>query len=342
LLHQHWPDPARDVRFLVVDGATGSIKDLNHKDIAPFGSDAETLARQLDEIGPADVFLHYAGRAYHRYGCPSWLPPVLAGWKRKFPAGRLLVLFHELPGNFSILSRYYWIDLCNRRVIRRLAKSADALVTNTAEHARKLENMTDRAKVEWFPVPSNIPVEASHGSSRARGEFVVFGLPFGRWQTLQMFDPHIRAWIGSDRLTRLHIVGPPDERLDARSEELIAQWPKPDVVQHHGMLPASGVSNVLSRVQFGLVNATMANWSKSAVFMAFASHGCAIVMKNKSDARPLRFTVAADEVPAIDEADLDERTRALRTWYEGHADWNVIAEKISSFLPGTVRLEALS
>ena len=31
-----------------------------------------------------DGRLHYAGRAYQRFGCPVWLPGVLATWKRKF------------------------------------------------------------------------------------------------------------------------------------------------------------------------------------------------------------------------------------------------------------------
>ena len=37
---------------------------------------------------------------------------------KKFSGRSLMILFHELPGNFPITSRHYWIDMCNRRVIQ--------------------------------------------------------------------------------------------------------------------------------------------------------------------------------------------------------------------------------
>jgi hypothetical protein len=89
------------------------------------------------------------------------------------------------------------------------------------------------------------------------------------------------------------------------------------------------------------VNATIENWSKSAVFMAFASHRCAIVGKTKSDLSPLRFTVVPDEVATIDDVGLDERTLALQQWYQVHADWDVIARKIAALLPAKMEQEAM-
>jgi hypothetical protein len=240
------------------------------------------------------------------------------------------------------MSRHFWIDMCNRRIIRKLSALADVVVTNTNEHAEKLANISRRTDVHWLPVPSNIPISASIAEPRSRNEFVIFGLPFGRWQTLQMFDAEIRSWLETGRLTKLHIVGPRAEPFDARSAELIAGWPNPNIVVRHGMLSPAEVSKLLARVQFGLLNATVENWSKSTVFMALASHGCAIVSKTKSDASPLRFTVAPSDVATIDDVDLSERTRALKEWYQSHADWDVIARKISGLLPAKVEEEAMA
>lgn len=332
LLHRNWPGSRPNTRFLVLDGGAQSIKDLDYPAIAEFNSKPEALARELDRVGRADVLLHYAGRAYHRYGCPWWLPSVLAAWKKRSPAGRLMVLFHELPGSFAVTSRHYWIDMCNRRVIRKLAKVADTLITNTAEHADKLKKISKRADIHWFPVPSNIPVGSNVSTARVRTEFVIFGLPFGRWQTLQMFDEEIRSWSESGHLTKLHLVGPPDEKFESRADELINAWRHPGVVTRHGMLPAAEVSRLLARAQFGLANANIENWSKSAVFMAFVSHGCPVVSKIKSDAPPLSFVVVPEEVATIDDVDLAERSRALQEWYRAQADWSVIAKKISSLL----------
>lgn len=339
LLHRHWPGSRPSVRFLVIDDAAQSIKELDHPAIAEFNSRPGALARELNHAGPADILLHYAGRAYHRYGCPWWLPSVLAGWKKRFPSGRLMVLFHELPGSFPVTSRHYWIDMCNRRVIRKLATVADALITNTAEHANKLKNISERTDIHWFPVPSNIPVEAKVSTARVRTEFIIFGLPFGRWQILQMFDEEIRSWSESGHLTKLHLVGPPDEKFETRADELINAWRHPDVVTRHGMLPAAEVSRLLARAQFSLANANIDNWSKSTVFMAFASHGCPVVSKIKSAAAPLCFVVAPEEVATIDDIDLAEKSRSLQEWYRAQADWNVIAKKISILLPGNTEQE---
>jgi hypothetical protein len=341
-LHQHWPDQRGQARFLVVDGAAPSAKELNYPAIAEFNSKPRTLAHELDRIGSADILLHYAGRSYQRYGCPRWIPPVLTAWKRTYPSGRLVTLFHELPGNFPITSRFFWIDMCNRRVIRNLARVADVLVTNTAEHAEKLSTLSGRADVHWFPVASNIPVSAPAPETRARTEFVIFGLPFGRWQTLQMFDAEIRSWHERGQLTKLHLIGPRDERLDTRSQELIARWRDPKIVVRHGMLPAAGVSNLLAQTQFGLVNASAENWSKSAVFMALASHGCAVVAKAKSQTEPLCFTVAPEEVAPISDVDLNQRSRCLQEWYRTHADWDVIANKIAALFSAHTKKEALA
>jgi glycosyltransferase involved in cell wall biosynthesis len=341
LLHRHWPDRNLPVQFLVVDGAIESAAELDFPDVTEFSSNATKLSRALDHIGDADLFLHYAGRAYHRYGCPNWLPSVLSKWRAKFRSGRSLVFFHELSGNFPVTSRHYWIDMCNRRVIRKLSKIADAVVTNTSEHAEKLKRISRRADIHWLPVPSNIPATGVLSALRAGAEFVIFGLPFGRWQTLQLFDAEIRSWQESGHLTRLHLIGPRDQKFDARSDQLINSWRDPNIVMRHGMLPPADISRILARAQFGLSNATVENWSKSAVFMAFASHGCAVVSKARCETAPLRFTVAPDEVATMSDVDLGERTKALRRWYEQHAHWNVIARKISALFPDKVTQTAV-
>jgi hypothetical protein len=341
LLHRHWPGDGSQVQFLVIDGAAQSIAALGHGGISEFDASAKKLAQELDRFGPAHVLLHYAGRAYNRYGCPVELPAVLAKWKAKFPAGRLLIFFHELPGNFSAVSRHFWINLCNRWIVRRLARLADAIATNTAEHVDKIEKISGRRDVHLIPVPSNIEPANDFAEKKARTEFVIFGLSFGRWQTLQLFDLEIRSWQESGHLTKLHLIGPPDEKFDVRSERLIERWPKPNVIVRHGFLPAAQVSNLLARVRFGLSNATMENWSKSASFMACASHNCAVVGKMRSDSRPLCFTISAGEVSTISDVDLIKRTRRLKEWYRENADWSVVAKKVSALFPVEIAEETL-
>ncbi len=333
LLHRHWPTDNSRVEFLVMDGAARSAAELRHSAIWQFNGKGEELSHALERTGDATVVLHYAGRAYHRFGCPVWLPPVLQTWKAKFPAGRLLIFFHELPGtDFPVTSRFFWIDLCNRRVVRKLARLADIIVTNTTTHVRMIKEISGRDDAQLIPIGSNIEPVCPFVDGRARGEFMIFGLPFGRWQTLHMFGREIRSWRKSGILTRLHLVGPSDEKFDCRSDQLTSMLPG-DTVLRHGFLPSPAVSDLLSRVQFGLTNASPENWSKSGAFMAFAAHGCAVVGKTAVQSEPLRYTVSTEELPLISAVELAKRQRTLKQWYAENADWTVIGRKMSVLMP---------
>src|ERR1700740_969022 len=80
LLHCHWPADHSRTRFLVVEGAQESAAILGHNTISEFNSKPRKLSRELDRIGPVNLLLHFAGRAYQRYGCPTWFPTVLQAW----------------------------------------------------------------------------------------------------------------------------------------------------------------------------------------------------------------------------------------------------------------------
>src|SRR4051794_22759596 len=152
LLFQNSKGRYRDVEFCVVDGAAESRAMLDFSKISEFGSDPSKLTETLDRAGSVDVLLHYAGRAYQRYGLPRWLPSVLERWKRRFPGGRLLIFFHEMPGQFPAYSHHFWIDRLNERIIARLAHLADLIVTNTTQHAGQLTRLSHWRNVEILPV----------------------------------------------------------------------------------------------------------------------------------------------------------------------------------------------
>jgi hypothetical protein len=336
-LHRHWPVQDSNVQFLVVEGAVESAKKLGFTAITEFGADAAKLSAAVDRFGTADLLLHYAGRAYQRFGCPLWLPSVLRKWKAKFSAARLAIFFHELPGdNFRFTSRFFWIDKCNRRVVRQLVEIADAMATNTHEHVRTINQISGRGDAQFVPVGSNIQPLEDSSVQRIRSEFAIFGLPFGRWQTLQIFQSEIRQWQRDGFLTKLHLVGPRDEKFDRIADQLIETLPEPNVVVRHGMLPSIDVSKLLRRIQFGLTNAINENWSKSTTFMAYAAHGCSIVGKVKSESAPLNLVISPSQVATISEADLRARSTRLLQWYQENADWDPIARQIAGLFPNRV------
>ncbi len=331
LLRQHWPGPGRTVEFLVIEGADAAKREVNGDSITQFNNDARELATALQRLGRAEVLLHYAGRAYHRRGCPVWMPRVFVEWKHRFPGARLMVYFHELPGEMRITSLHYWLGRVNGRIVRQLANLADVVATNTDHHAATLREISRRSDVQVLPVGSNIESVGHPDSDRAATELVLFGLSFGRLQTLQLFDDYLRRWIASGRLTQLHIIGPANDAIAEQADELISRWPNPAIALHYGALASAEVSRLLHRAQFAITNVTAETWSKSSAFMACAAHGCSVIVHSRpADLVPLVYAIAADELDTISRDEVDRRTSSLAQWYRENADWPVIARRFAA------------
>lgn len=324
LLRKSWPGSS-PVEFLVMDGASESSLFCDGDRVTQFDGESGKLAGALDRLGAADVVLHYAGRAYQRFGCPIWLPGVLAKWKRKFRTGRLLVFVHEAPGDLPFASRHFWLGKVNVWILRQLASTADVLVTNTEHHREKLARLSGRSDVHLVPVGSNIEEREGQRSPRARREFVLFGLPFGRAQTLRMFEHRLRRWQAQGLLTTLHIIGPDGDGFTGPAVR-------------HGVLPGAEVARLLQRAQFALTNVTSETWSKSTAFMACALHGCApVISGSRPPAVPLSYAIASDEVETIVEVELQRRAAGLRRWYEENAAWPIVAARLAALLEGAKR-----
>jgi hypothetical protein len=329
LIDRNWPGDTSRHWFLVVDdsrpsGATGSVN------IAAFHGAWRTFERALDNAVGADVLLHYAGRGYQRFGCPVGLPAALRRWKTKSPDSRLVIFFHELPASLPVTNRHYWLNLCSRRVATKLVRLADVLVTNSSDHVRALGKMSNEKKIHCLPVSSNIPPEQHFQTARIRTEFVIFGLPYGRWQTLELFASEIKTWLQNGLLTRLHLIGVRDSKFDTRANTVIASLGLTGKVISHGELSAERISELLSTAQFALSPADAATWSKSSSLMAFLAHRCAVVAKGERNFEPLSWSVAPQEVGTITDAEIQARTNAAKQWYDFNADWSVLARQVAA------------
>ena len=326
LVHKHRPNDSHPVQFVVMEGAAESRAALGWNAITDFGGDVRKLRDVLITAGPTSVLLHYAGRGYHRFGCPSWLSRVLRDWKARCPGGQLSIVFHEVPGALPMLSRHFWLGKIEARIVRQLAILADVVITNTESHAETLRILSRRNDIAWFPVGSNIEVNSLPSQSRKQTEFLIFGLPFGRQQTFQSFAPQIKKWSETGLLTKLHLLGPDDENVALQENGLFKDLSR--IVVRHGMLRASEVSRLLQQTQFALTNITGTTWSKSSVFMSCAAHGCPIVIKQRENRIPLSYTIAGDEIGHISSGEIEARSALLKNWYAENAAWPVIARRV--------------
>jgi len=336
LAHKYRPDDLPSAQFLVMEGAAASRAQLDWKAITDFHGDPKELTRALDRVGAGEILLHYAGRAYQPYGCPVWLPRVLRKWKGKFPNGRLTIFFHEVPGELPRVSPQFLFAKINARIIRHLATIADVVATNSDNHAAILRKLSGRDTIHWFPVSSNIEQLPSLSQTRVETEFVIFGLPFNRAQTLTLFASKISEWYERGLLSKLHLSSPGTEQFargQTQSESFSA------ALVHHGALSESDVAKLLRRVRFALTNVTSATWSKSSSFMAYAAHACAAVTIEKQEELPLCYGISADEVGEISASEIEARTEAITKWFEENATWPKIAGRLAALsqLNGVVR-----
>lgn len=329
-LREHWPNESTRSKFLVMEDAAGQgVTPLGDR-VTAFHGDGSKLERALDDLGSTDVLLHYAGRAYQRYGIPFWLPRVLARWKRKYPEARLTISVHEMPGAFPITSRHFWLGQLNVRIIAQLSAIADVLVTNTDHHLLKLREITQRDDILLAPISSNIPHDLS-AEARARTEFALFGLPFGRLQTLRLFEPHLRRWLAGGRMTKLHMIGPNGDEFTKQADQLLRGWAMAERAVMHGTIPSLEVARILRRVECALSNVSAETWSKSTTFMACAANHCPVVIAHRPAdiSGPLSFALGAEEVDAVSEDELARRATGLAGWYFENADWPIVAQRIA-------------
>src|SRR4051812_39887924 len=80
LAYRHRPPNSVAAQFIVMEGASQSRALLKLNAVTDFNGDSTRLAQALDRAGTANVLLHYAGRAYQRFGCPTWMPDVFEDW----------------------------------------------------------------------------------------------------------------------------------------------------------------------------------------------------------------------------------------------------------------------
>lgn len=327
-LNRYWPtDPAGN-RFLVFADAEASREHLQSGQMQSFPPSRGGFAEVLERQQVTDVLLHYAGRAYHRFGFPRWMPAAFANWKKRDSKRRLHVIFHELPADLPLLSKQGILQRLSFPVARQLAELATTLITNSEHHASVLSRWVPRSAVEWFPVPSNIEPPPGATKPKRRGEFVIFGLPYTRLQAALTFAGWIAAWKKSGRLSRVHLIGPRDAKFTPQADAILTG----EHVVEHGEVGAAQVSKLLLETEFCLSISNELTWSKSGAFMAYAAHGCAVVTAHSGSSEPLLYTVSAPDLEAMSPEIAERMGGELRRWYFQNADWPLAAARIAELV----------
>jgi hypothetical protein len=280
----------------------------------------ETLRPTLDGLlraAPLSVVLHFSGYGYAARGLCGWLADDLARLKSTHGARlRLVVVFHELFASGAPWRSAFWLAPLQAQVARRLARLADSLWTNTAQHAAWLRDVADAAApLHTFAVFSNVgePPELPAWRGRA-ARAIVFGSAATRARAFAALRPHAPA------LARLGV----QEIIEAGSGPSQAAGFAGPPVCCVGRQGAPALGALLAGSRFGLLDYPARCLGKSGVFAAYAAHGCT----------PLNTFALEDDTDGLRtgahyvnlRAPFDPGTEALaamalrlRHWYAGHS-----------------------
>jgi hypothetical protein len=337
-LAEAWPSSENFVH-LVVDGELASCASLPNTTIVGVGHSSSRLTRELISREPVFVILHYSGRGYHRYGIPIWLAKAIKEWKKKRATVSLIVFFHEVPAHLplrSIRNHHGVIQKANQYIMGILCRYASCVVTNSPEHAMRLESMFGLNNVACISVSSTIPSPIDSVilfENRIPTDFLIFGLPFTQLITLKTFSEELAHWASAGILRRLHLVGPNDSSSFSNEiNVLLSSIVSSQEVVRHGLIKASDLSKLLQTIGFCLTPVTEKNYFKSTTFMAYAAHGCPIISGISGTSLPFKFLVQPNEVEGRPYVDFEPRVSELRDWYYREADWPLAVTKIATSL----------
>jgi hypothetical protein len=288
----------------------------------PASAAQPSLATRLSALVPDDastftVIVHFSGYGYAARGLCQWLVDELGVLKTRYGGAlRVLVMFHELFATGWPWRSAFWLAPLQSSIARQLAHLADAVWTNTEQHAGWLRGATGGGKpLHVRPVFSNVgePVDLLSWEAR-QPQVVVFGSAITRQRALSVVQAHERALI---RLGISELVEVGDGPSQCVGRVALS-------TRHLGRLSALSLSALLRASRFGLLEYPARYLGKSGVFAAYAAHGCVALnlSRRRGDADGLRAGTHYLDLGRTDGREsgaLKQTSRCLARWYGGHS-----------------------
>lgn len=279
------------------------------------GNHGVELTAHLNAAGAPDiVLLHYAGYGYQRRGCPAWLVRALSQWRRGAPRRRLITMFHELYAFGPIWRSSFWTSPRQRQLAKSLARLSDRCLTNQNISRQWLAHSA--SEIDVLPVFSTMgecPVRATPAPHR-EPTMIVFGSAPWRRQAYHERRAALEAACAAIEIRRIVDIGAP-----------CGEKPKlPVPLLETGILPATTVSQHLTRARAGFFTYPAAYLGKSSIFAAYAAHAVVPVTCGGNSADNLdglrageHFLVAGKNL-AGENFDGGAIAGAANSWYRAH------------------------
>lgn len=266
------------------------------------------------DVGSIDaVLLHLSLYGYQKRGVPFWLGRAMRGL-RAWPASPALVLMvHELAASGPPHTSAFWLRPLQERILRQLARCADAIITNRGRYAAWLDAVHRPAgnPATVLPVFSNL------------GESPPSNDDEGRWRHMLVFASTVSA--PQIPVLEALVTGLNTSQLTWIGENPPPAFPSGVTVRHVPFLPSTGADACFQEHGVAFTGYHHDYLAKSGLFAAFASHRMAVILPAAVDELPdgLRCGLHFLALPTLPEppglsGKLSQVAARLHEWYQGH------------------------
>jgi len=243
-----------------------------------------TLATRLRQAqaaagaGRLELLLHVSVYEYGNRGLCGWLAEAVHAARHELGASlHLVLMFHELFASGPPWRSAFWLGPVQAAVLRRLARLADGVATNTAHHAAWLvrQGLQTQQPLALMPVFSSLgEPEARQLAPLAqrRRQCVLLGTEGTRQRAVQALQHRAQARQALQALGALELleIGP-GASVAPRQPLFQGAW------RSLGLCSQPELSQCLAESAFGLIEYPDLHLAKSSVLAAYAAHACAVL-----------------------------------------------------------------
>ena len=294
----------------------------------------DALAERLAALNCDRILLHYSGYGYHPRGVPAWLVDGMQSISesRDLP---ISVFFHELWVSSVPWKTPFYFALAQRHLVRRLLTLASASYTSAPRMKRLLERFGKSAALA--PIPSSIPsIPAGRTSNSNQLTALIFGQEHTRVRSVKAHSVLLRSLANSGRLSGLRLIGKGAHPGSADHASAVSCI-NPRLVATAADTSPEETGREFAHADIFLSFYPLDFLTKSSTVMAAFACGCPVILplQNGTEEFSPRPPVVlcggakAEIARSLTPENLRQTSREALRWYEQHASWDRLVEKMA-------------
>jgi hypothetical protein len=318
-------------RILVMHGVAETRSEHPELDVEQLPRTQAGLLAHLRELRAQRVFVQYVAQGFQSRGCPLWFLGALRKWRMQTPDVRLVMMLQELWFDPAFWRPDWILQKLHKRALCWLAQETDQVYVSAQGFKERLEDIVPPSRLAVLMNPATVPLTGSVAQSvREPGLVVLFGRQPSRLSALSAMGSWLGMLHAAGVLKELWLVGSRESQaLNKREDELAASLLPEGAAHVLGPQTPERLSQILLKSQMGVCAKATHGYTKSTIFMAYASHGVSIISPETiNDPSPALCWVThpaevLDGVVKMDQ--VRERGELLARWYEENASWEHVA-----------------